>query len=744
MDRFSNAARSPADHQSGTDPLSDVLPTASSTLLDGEEALDNGTKRTLHVFQEKIPRLRWAGLVCLALAVFLHRSLLPGRSGGSLVWFTIGLITFASLSTLVVRMTRAPRLVTRIGQASLMFDLGALLWAVTVTGGSHSLLFWLPLLRVADQSFMGRRWCLLFAHVGSIGLIASFQVQSMLSGIGVDWVVAGFQVGTLWVGGVYLSNASFQAERARQRSARAMRVARDLILRLDRQSADLLESNLEADAASQAKGVFLASMSHELRTPMNAIMGMTDLALDSELTPAQREQLGIVHESAKSLLAILNDILDLSRLEAGKVELVQAQACPADLVEGPARALSLLAHEKGLDLLCEVDPALPATVTCDPGRIHQILTNLLGNAIKFTARGAVSVCVGLTPGGDRLLFEVSDTGKGIAPDRLGRIFESFTQENERVNAEHGGTGLGLAISHKFVRRMGGDLKVESSVGSGSRFWFTIPVVDPQGRLVEEGLDDSIQVIVQTKSKPLGESISRTIARLRALSPGGDSPGVNSQRKATVLILDGPEALETGFAEHADAQRIIVLPRRTECLQSQPIGARSIVQPPCLRDLSQAVLGYRERTDRDQVAEKPGVAPESLRILVAEDNPVNQRVIGAYLERMGHAVEFAADGQEALDAVLSRHFDGVLMDIQMPRMSGLEATRRIRAEIPEDAERPWIVALTAGVLPADRSKCFQAGMNSFLEKPICSRALASELARLSQGGDEPEAAPRPAA
>ena len=548
------------------------------------------------------------------------------------------------------------------------------------------------------------------------------------------------------------------------------------------QSERLESARGAAMAASKAKSEFLSTMSHEIRTPMTAVLGMADLLIETELSGDQRRYLDIMVANGNSLLELINSILDLARIESGRLQLEKTGFDITDLIDKTISTFGVRAHGKGLELIARIAPGVPERLVGDPLRLRQILINLLGNAIKFTELGEIVLEVEQDPESNEsgvLRFIVADTGIGIAADKLDSIFGSFNQADSSTTRLHGGSGLGLAIAHRLVGLMDGRIGVESELNKGSKFSFTAHfglearVISASAHVVLSLADYRILVvddnqinrlIVREMVTSCGAEVSEAVSGEKALAAIRE--GVNAGRPHRIVLLDmrmpGMDGLEVAQRiqqEHLPIRPLILM-LSSDDLKPQVARLREIgldaylVKPITRKELFEAIRRVIEEANlnsADTLPERRATqiqsatsadAPE-MRILVAEDSPDNRLVIAAYLRREPYQVDFALDGREAVNKFISQRYDLVFMDIQMPEVDGLAATRTIRRWENDHGLSPTpIIALSASVLEEDVRLALASGCNLHMSKPVRKRVLLDAVrnAALLRKADTPESVP----
>jgi PAS domain S-box-containing protein len=537
-------------------------------------------------------------------------------------------------------------------------------------------------------------------------------------------------------------------------------VSRDISDR-KRIEAELIAAREIALEAARLKAEFLANMSHEIRTPLNGIIGMTDLLIETQLSDLQRRYAKIVQDSGLGLLTIINDILDFSKIEAGKMDLEVIDFNIQAVVEGQAELLAPKAREKELSLMTFIEPKISGSLRGDPGRIAQVLLNLASNAIKFTAKGSVVIHAAIeseNASGMMVRFKIQDTGTGISVENQKRLFQPFTQADGSMARKYGGTGLGLSISKRLVEIMGGTIGLTSNEGEGSTFWFTLPLakvaVETKGNL-NSGMPavNGLKILVVDDDPLAGEIISAYLKAWKMNSTQTSSAeealsilrlAAEQGRPFDLAVVDKRMPIMDGFAfceqikadPKISSTRLILMTAYDRAVYAEAalkIGFSTYLSKPVKQSdlfdgISKTMFG---QTKHEAVNSAHVLIPRftsSKRILIAEDNPVNQMLVLTQLKGLGLSAHAVANGREAVEALRSAHFDLVLMDCQMPEMDGYEATRAIREVEKSTGEHVVIIALTANAMKEDQDKCMLSGMDGYLSKPIKKNVLASCVAQ----------------
>ncbi|UPJ49837.1 response regulator [Bradyrhizobium sp. 200] len=596
------------------------------------------------------------------------------------------------------------------------------------------------LAQMPQCALIGGRFALEVLEQGDIALEPNgtrVHDQQVASPLGPRWIA--------WREGLVRNDAGGPAE--------MQSVGRDVTDRTESERA-LTEARDQADAASRAKSRFLAMASHEIRTPLNGIIGMSGLLMDTPLTPEQTTYVKAVKTSGDALLSLIEELLDYSKIEAGKIDLEHRPFALSGMIEDITELLAPRAEAKKIEIAAYVDDRLPTQVIGDAARLRQVLLNLAGNAIKFTSTGGVALIVepGIWP--NEISFLVRDTGIGIAPEARERIFREFEQADDKIARSYGGTGLGLSISDRIIKRMGGRITLESQPGAGSTFEVSIPLAAADGKQAPFAAPDLAGQSIMLVSP---QSIEASLIARRLERWGGQTCMVSDADVAEVLLPERPwhavlidhalghadiERLGEAARLHATQRIVMFTPATRQELQPSATSALTgyLVKPLRTASLAARLTAAPEvaapslepAIDADKT---PAASTKGLSVLVAEDNQINALLIRSLLGRLGHDTVITTNGAEALESWLSAKsagtpYDLVLMDIQMPQLNGIETTRQIRTlEAGEPGSRTPILALTANTLVEDRYACFEAGMDGFLIKPLDREKLAEALAGL---------------
>ena len=710
-----------------------------------------------------VPRLRMIGMALNAAGVLLHNYFVAHQASlHDTLLFPSVLLGYAVFSWLIIRLLWTRVTWFDIGDLFLVVDVVAFAFVVYISGADRSFLWPVFLARPADQVATTFKRSVLFAHLGPLAFLGLMAYVAGVEHRQIDWGVEIAKGVFLYLMAIYIALTARTAEARRNRLAEARRTAEQAVRSADERRRELEAALAKLETVGKAKSEFLANVSHELRTPLNNVLGSSDLLLDSPLTREQREMVGVLRDSAESLTHIVNDILDLARAEARRMPLEQIPMRLRDVAGATLRMFTARAHNRPIELICHVERDVPESLTGDPIRLRQVLTNLVGNALKFTEQGEIVLRVERDEeraGRLALRFTVRDTGIGIPKDRQAAIFEAFTQVDGSSTRKYGGTGLGLTIANELVSLMGGRLWVDSEPGHGSTFsfiaWFG---QSSNGDSIDAPWGErSVRVLVAdgnpVRRAALEEALAIWPADIRTASGGHAALAAAEVAVASVPVdlaiidanLPGVDGFEVAARLRVAPFRVprvvmLISSRETSLLAERAIaiGALYLVTPVTqqpLVELLRGAFGGAAHSAGLLLHSRPPVRP--MRVLIADDHEVNQAIVAAMLKKWGHAVSAAFDGREALEKIASENYDLVLMDLQMPVMDGLDATRRLRErEVASGHRRLPVIAMTARAMDEDRQRCLAAGMDGYLSKPLDQRALFEVMSRFGGPAVEP--------
>lgn len=726
----------------------------TSVYLDPAEAAAAQRARRHKFHTEEVPRLRLIGFTFTALGVVVHNWLIFGIVDWvAAAQHTAVLLGYAVAAWVVLAAAWDRLRRVNLGEVFFALDLIPMAYVVYVTGADQSFMWFVFVARAADQIAISFRNALVFSHLATATYAGLILWVSFGQGRPVDWSVEFAKILFLYILCLYMTISARTVAARRRKFETARRMAEQAVRDADDRRRDLEHAMTRLQAANRTKTEFLANVSHEIRTPLNSVIGNADLLMDTPLSQDQREMLGVMRDSAESLTRIVDDILDLSKMEAQRLPLESIPLRVRDVAGTTVRMFAARAHQKGLLLVCHVQRDVPEVVLGDPHRLRQVITNILNNAIKFTEAGEVTLHVEVDdaqPDRVALRFSVHDTGIGIPKARQVAIFEAFTQADGSDTRRYGGTGLGLTIAAELVTLMHGRLWVDSEEGHGSTFrfvaWFgtssTRQRTPPWG-------DAPLHVLVAHSHALTRSALVELLApwsTVRAAEAAGGRAAMAAMEvaqksghpvnvvfaDAALPGLDGFELAARARATPGLAGHVVVLLSTTQLTtgaeRAATLGIRHLALPVTWSALADALTAMS--TGRTQPHAATGgrrTAARALRVLVVDDHVVNQAVASAVLRKWGHAVATALDGREAVDKSGQESFDVILMDLQMPEMDGLDATRAIRArEAAQALPRVPIIAMTARAMTEDRDRCREAGMDGFISKPLDQQALFEQL------------------